>query len=83
MSRLNEGMTHADLRRSLARSAEFLTIHQTFATIQQTIESLYLDLLLRDADAAGLAGWSASGLPLEQIIEGFIMSAEFSSKFRE
>ena len=83
IGRLNEGMSHADLRRSLARSAEFLTIHQVFTTIQQTVESLYRDILLREADAAGLAGWSASGLPLDQIIEGFIMSAEFSNLFRE
>ena len=75
MSLLAGGMTHAEMRRHIAGSGEFLTLHTT-------VESLYRDILLREPDAGGLAAWQTTGLTIYQIIPGFTLSTEFAEKFK-
>lgn len=72
--RIDTGMSIYELRCNFATSQEFIQTHLT-------VESLYQDLLMREPDAGGLAWWKSSGFTLPQIIEKFIVSAEFAGKF--
>jgi hypothetical protein len=50
---------------------------------QAVVASLYQDLLGRNADPAGLAGWSsqlAAGVPVSQVINGILSSTEYQTK---
>ncbi|MBM3982320.1 MAG: DUF4214 domain-containing protein [Planctomycetes bacterium] len=50
---------------------------------EAVVAELYLDLLGRDADPTGLAGFSAAlaaGMPMQQLVTAFVNSAEYKAK---
>jgi hypothetical protein len=50
---------------------------------QAVVASLYQDLLGRNADPSGLAGWSGqltAGVPVTQVIDGIVASTEYQTK---
>jgi hypothetical protein len=50
---------------------------------QAVVAELYLDLLGRDADPTGLAGFSGAldaGLPMQQLVAAFVNSVEYKAK---
>lgn len=69
------GMSLSDISAAMMNSREYQD-----ATGYLTVEDLYLKLLGRSSDEVGFASWSqayASGMPLRDIIYGFLVSPEF------
>ncbi len=53
----------------------------TTGSSQAAIERLYMGVLGRGPDAAGLSHWMNSGLPLEAMAKDFVRSTEFVNRF--
>jgi S-layer protein len=76
----NNSSSLANLSVIFANSAEFNARYGANATTPANVAlvgSLYVDVLNRPPDAAGLAYWSNSGLNAAQLLQSFAQSAEF------
>ena len=77
---LSSGLSRAELLTSFVNSAEYTGA--SFALIQANL--LYLALLHRLPDTAGLAYWTSvleQGTPLSVIADGFLSSPEYAARY--
>ena len=75
---VDNGMSLYDMANAFAQSAEFLATYGT-TTNEQFVNTLYNNVLGRNADPAGLAGWLdtlASGRDRGFVLTGFSESPE-------
>jgi hypothetical protein len=80
VAQLNSGLSRADLLTSFVDSAEYTG--DSLALIEGNL--LYLALLHRLPDTAGLTYWSSvleQGTPLSVIVDGFLSSPEYAARY--
>lgn len=78
---LRGGLQLVELATAFVASQEFLNRFGTRDVTEAYIEALYQNVLGRGSDAAGLAGWLASGQSAAQILIGFSESLEFQNNY--
>jgi N-acetylneuraminic acid mutarotase len=80
---LNGGqMTRAQVALTFLDSIEFQNLSATQNRVDVAL--LYFDMLRRDPDPTGFSGWVGvlnAGTPLTAVIDGFLNSAEYNSRF--
>lgn len=79
LTTMRSGLDDNQLIQAFVSSAEYQTLHRADGDF---IQSLYTDLLGRDSDPVGLAGWKASlqqGMSRAVVATGFMRSTEFAT----
>jgi hypothetical protein len=83
VGQLNSGqMTRAQLALSFLDSDEFQNLSGSQNRVDVSL--LYLDMLRRAPDSAGLSAWLEAmnaGMPLTSVIDGFLNSGEYKARF--
>jgi Domain of unknown function (DUF4214)/Subtilase family len=83
LGQLDSGqMTRAQVTLSLLNSTEFQALFASQNRVDVSL--LYFDMLRRDPDAGGFSAWVGAlnaGVPLTSVIDGFLNSAEYQSRF--
>ncbi|UGQ45353.1 cadherin-like domain-containing protein [Massilia endophytica] len=80
LAQLQAGKSRADIVHGVIESQEFHALHDA----ANAVTALYVDLLDRTPEAAGLAYWtglSQAGMSHVDMIGGFLNSAEYHSRF--